>query len=236
MPDPHPDFSILLWALGAFVATLAMHLGLGWVRTAQRGSAVLAEWRALLLAAAAIGAGLTSASVLCLQAQPMLFPLGFGWLASAALCVAALAVCLPGVALAMMSERSAFATASIFASAGLLALAMMGLYAGWLWAADFRPGVLWRPELLGAAAVWSMGGLAVAQWIALAPAFQTGPRRALWRIAAAAVAALTMMLGLQLMSMAAGLQVQTLSGNKDQLPGTVLSLVCGVLDHWRWWR
>lgn len=225
MPDPDTEFSLLLWALGAFVAALAMHLAQGWVRVAQRGPVLRHEGRALLMAAAVMGLGLTSAVELGMQAQALSFPVGYRWLAVAALLPAAALACAPAVVAAVFSARKG----ALFASGALLAAAALVLQAGWVWAAGFRPGVLWRVELVAAAAVLATAGLALAQWIALAPVFQASPRRVLWRIASAALAALSLMAGLQLMSMAAGLLTQGASSFNGELPGTVVSLFCGVV-------
>lgn len=225
MPDSDTEFSVLLWALGVFVAALAMHLGQGWVRMAQRGATLRHEWRALLLAATVLGLGLTSAVELGMQAQALSFPVGYRWLAVAVMLPAAVLACAPAAVAAVFGARAL----ALFASGALLAMAMVALQAGWVWAAGFRPGVLWRVELVGAAAVLAIVGLTLAQWMAVAPAFQASPRRALWRIAAAALAALTLMAGQQLMTLAAGLHTQAASSYNGELPGTVMSLVCGVV-------
>lgn len=225
MPDSDTEFSALLWVLGAVVAALAVHLGQGWVRMAQRGSTLRQEWRALLLAAAVLGLGVTSAIELGMQAQALLFPVGYGWLAMALLLPAAVLACAPAAVAAVFGARPV----ALFASGALLAMATLALQAGWVWAAGFRPGVLWRVELVGAAAVLAVVGLALAQWIAFSPLFHLSPRRRLWRIAAAVLAALTLMAGQQLMSMAAGLDTQAASSHNGELPGTVMSLVCGVV-------
>lgn len=218
------EFSILLWALGASVAALAVHLSQGWVRVAQRGESLRREWRALLLAAGVLAVGLISALVLGLQAQALNFPVGYRWWALAGLPVAVLLV-LPVVLLAAVGLR-AWAQG---ASAGLLALAWLGLLLGWIWAAGFRPGVVWRTELAGAAVVLLLAGLLVAQWMTHSDASQASPHRTLWRMGAATLAALALMGGLQVLALAAGLQTQAASVYAGQLSGAVLSLVAGVL-------
>lgn len=223
------EFSVLLWALGGGVATLAVHLGQGWVRMAQRGPALRHEWRALLLAAAVLGLGLTAAVELGMQAQALPFPVGYRWLAVAVLLPAALLACAPAVVAAGLGGQGGWVKLLLFGSGGLLAVAALGLYAGWVWAAGFRPGVLWRVELVAAAAVLMTVGLALAQWLGHAPDFQASKRRTLWRVGAAVLAALALMAGLQLMALAAGLQTQGASSFNGELHGTVVSLVCGVV-------
>jgi hypothetical protein len=229
MPASETEFSVLLWGLGALVAWLAMHVGQGWMRMAQREATLREGWKPLLLAAAVLGIGLSSALELGMQAQPLAFPVGYRWLAAALWMPAAVLAAAPAVVVAVLSARSAFANLLLVASAALLAAAMLGLQAGWVWGAGFRPGVLWRVELVGAAGLVVFVGAALSQGIGFSPAFQASPRRALWRVGAAALAALTLMAGQQLMSMAAGLLTQGASSYNGELPGTVMSLVCGVL-------
>jgi len=223
------EFSVVLWALGGLVAALAVHLGQGWVRMAQRGATLRQEWRALLLAAAVLGIGLGAALELGLQAQPLAFPVGYRWLAVALLLPAAVLACMPAVVAVMLGGQGAWANVVLFGSGALLAVAALALQAGWVWAAGFRPGVLWRVELVAAAAVLWAVGLALAQWMGHGAAFQASRRRVLWRVAAAGLAALTLMAGQQVMAVAAGLQAQSASAFSGQFPGTVMSLVGGVV-------
>lgn len=223
------EFSVVLWALGGLVAALAVHLAQGWVRMAQRGTGLRREWRALLLAAAVLGLGLSSALELGMHALPLPFPVGYRWLAVALLVPAAVLACAPAVVVVLLAARGAWANTLLLASGALLAFAALVLQAGWVWAAGFRPGVLWRVELVAAAAVLVAVGMGLAQWLGHAAAFQASRRRVLWRVGAAALAALTLMSGQQLMALAAGLQAQSVSSYTGELSGTVLSLVCGVV-------
>ncbi|MDO9071647.1 MAG: hypothetical protein Q7U73_00130 [Rubrivivax sp.] len=223
------EISVVLWALGGLVAGLAVHLGQGWVRMAQRGSTLRQEWRALLLAAAVLGIGLGAALELGVQAQPLAFPVGYRWLAVALLVPAAVLACAPAVVAVVLGGQGAWANVVLFSSGALLAAAAVALQAGWVWAAGFRPGVLWRVELVAATAVLWAVGLALAQWMGHSPAFQASRRRTLWRVAAAAVAAVTLMAGQWLMALAAELQTQGASSFSGEFPGTVMSLVGGVV-------
>lgn len=229
MPPAYTEFSVLLWSLGAFVAALAVHLGQGWVRMAQRGQALRHEWRALLLAAAVLGVGMCAALEMGMQAQALAFPVGYRWLAVVLLLPAAVLACLPAVVAVVRGGQGAAAHFVLFGSGVLLAAAALGLQAGWVWAAGFRPGVLWRVDIVATAAVLVSGGLALSQWMGHAAAFQASRHRTLWRMGAAALAALTLMSGQQLMAAAAGLQTQAASSFNGELPGTVTSLVSGVV-------
>lgn len=229
MTAAEAEFSVVLWALGGLVAALAVYLCQGWVRMAQRGPSLRQEWRALLLAAAVLGLGLSSALELGMHALPLAFPVGYRWLAVALLLPAAVLACAPAVAAVALGGQGAWAHTALLGSGALLAAAALALQAGWVWAAGFRPGVLWRVELVAAAAVLVAVGLALAQWLGHAAAFQASRRRVLWRMGAAALAALVLMAGQQLMALAAGLQTQGASSYNGELPGTLLSLVCGVV-------
>jgi NO-binding membrane sensor protein with MHYT domain len=219
------EFSMLLWLLGAVVAGLAAHLSQGWVRMAQRGPRLLRQWTALLLASGTMGAGLCAGLVLCMQAEALSFPVGYRVWAALALWAGALLACLPSVLLQAYSARGWV----LLGSGTLLAAVAMGLEFGWVWAAGFRPGVLWRNDLVGAAAVLQLIGLAVAAWLAFSQASQDSDRRVLWRLGSAALVALTVMAGQTVMLLAAGVLGQRGSVYQSELPGTVLSLVFGVL-------
>lgn len=226
MSDPSDaDFSLLLWALGLFVAGLAWHLSNGWLRMAQSGPTLRSQWRALALAVAALGIGINAALLLGLQAQPMAFALGFHALGALGLVLGSLLLCLPVVAL----PAAGTSLWRLLLSGAVLAVLALGLQAGWVLAAGFRPGVLWRRELLLAAAVVLLAGLMLARWMAFSPAVEASPRRLAWRLAAAVLGAVAVMVGQELVSMAAGLSAQRGSLYERQLHGTVLSLVCGVL-------
>lgn len=223
------EFSIFMWALGGLVAGLAVHLGQGWVRMAQRDASLRQAWRALLLASVVLGLGLSAALELGMHALPLAFPVGYRWLSVALLLPGALLACAPAVVAVALGGQGASARLALLASGALLAAATLALQAGWVWAAGFRPGALWRGELVAAAAVLATVGLALAQWMGHGDAFQDSRRRALWRVGAAALAALTVMACQQLMALAAGLQAQAASSYTGELQGMALSLVSGVV-------
>lgn len=226
MSDPSDaDFSILLWTLGLLVAGLAWHLSNGWLRMAQRETTLRSRWPALALSAGALGVGLNAALVLGLQAQPMPFGVGFHALGAAGLVLGAVLWCLPVVAL----PAAAPSLWRLLLSGALLAALALALQAGWVMTAGFRPGVVWQPQLLAAAAVVLLTGLLLARWMAFSEAAEASTRRVAWRLAAAVLASVTLMVGEELVSLAAGVGAQRGSLYEHQLPGTVLSLVCGVL-------
>lgn len=219
------DFSLLLWTLGLFVAGLGWHLSNGWLRLVHTGLPLRSQWRALALAAAALGVGLNAALLLGLQAQPMAFALGFHGLWAVGLVLGGLLLSVPVVVLPAANN----AAWRLLLSGAVLALLALALQMGWVLAAGFRPGVLWRREVLAAAALVLLVGLMMARWMAFSAACEASPRRVAWRLAAAVLGGATLMVGLELVTVAAGLSAQRGSLYERQLNGTVVSLVCGVL-------
>lgn len=220
------DLSLLLWALGLCVAGLSWHLSNGWLRIAQRGPTLRSQWRALALSAAALGTGLNAAVVLGLAAQPLAFPIGFHALGGLGLWVLGVLLCAPAVALPAVGAPQPW---RLLLSGAVLVAVALGLQAGWVLAAGFRPGVLWRPEVLAAAALVLLVGLVLARWMAFSEATEVTPRRVAWRFAAVVLGAVTLMGAQRLVAVAAGLSAQRGSLFENQLNGTVLGLVCGVL-------
>lgn len=218
------EFSLLLWTLGLLVAALTAHLAQGWLRTVDHGHRPWRDWRALLLAAAVLGLGLASALELGLQAQPFIFAVGYRWQALAWLPVAVLLM-LPAVLVQVASAR----VPALLASGVLLGAAVVALQFGWLWAAGFRPGLVWHAEWVAVAAVGLALGLATAQWLAQDETFSDSPHRRLWRLGASVLTALTVMAGEQVIALACGLREQRASAYSDEMPGILVSLGTGVL-------
>jgi hypothetical protein len=219
------EASLLLWFLAAGVATLAVHVCLGWVRQAQRAQTWRPRAAAALVAAATMATGLCSAVVLCLGAEALSFPLGYRWPALPVLWLASLVGALPLMA---WLARTPPAWALVGCGLWLAALAAAVQF-GWVWAAGFRPGIHWRPELLAATAIVLSVGCAVALWMAFGVALQQLRRRSLWRLGAAALASLALLAGQEILMVAAGLSSQIGSVYVHEVPGSLLSLLCGVL-------
>lgn len=223
--SPTSAFSLLLWTLGVLVAALALHLSNGWVRMAQQGPTLRAQWPAVAMACAALGLGLNAALVLGMQAQPLNFVVGYGWGPALLLWGLGLVACLPVVALPL-AVRAAWA---LPASGLLLALVALALDVGWVWAAGFRPGVSWRRDLLSAAAAVLLLLLPLARWLSFCAEGEASPRRAVWRFLGVALAAVGLMAGEELLALASGVGTQLGTIHQHQIPGTVLSLLAGVL-------
>ena len=217
--------SLLLWALATGVALLAAHVSLGWLRQVQRRPQPRTGWRVVLLAAAVLGTGLCSSVVLGLAGAALPFPIGFHMLASAGLWLAAVLACLPALAwLAMRPGGLAYAGSGL-----LMAGAVVGVQGGWIWAAGFRPGIVWRAEGLAVAAVLMTIGFGAAFALADSIGARQARRRLGWRLAADGLAGLTLIAGQEIVVTSAGLQAQLSSVYQHDLPASVLSLLGGVV-------
>lgn len=222
------DSSLLLWLVAAAVAVLASHVAQGWVLQAQRAESnvIKQQWRALLLAGTTLGTGICAAMLLASSAQGLMFPIGYKPLPVAGLWVGAMLGCLPIVAWAAAASQRGWLVAL---SGAALALLAGGIEFGWLWAAGFRPGIVWRPTFVAAAVVALVVGLSAASWIAYSGFAKGSSRPALWRLGAALLTGLTLAGGQELLIYAAGLPYQQGSIYQTYVPLNVLSLVAGVL-------
>ena len=220
------EFSLLLWVLCFGAAMLAAQLSQAWARLAHaRGGPLRRQWPALLVAAAVLGTGLCSAMVLGMCAEALPFPIGYHWGAAAGLWLAAMVASLPVVAITAGPTRGW----TLLAAGALLALVAGAVQAGWIGAAGFRPGAVWRPEWVAVAAAVQVSGLSTALWVSHSQTGHHSPRRTLWRIGGAALVAVVLTGGQALLMWAAGMHGQQGSVYQNELPGTVLCPVSGVL-------
>ena len=219
------ESSLLLWVMAAAVAMLAAYLFVGWVRRAQS----VQGWRGLavptLLAAMAMGLGMTSAMVLALSAEALSFPLGYRWLLVPALVFGPIVACLP---MAWWLTRRQNWLALI--SCGLLLAAVsVTVQCGWILAAGLRPGVRWQPLLLGVSAGLQAAGFSAALWLAYSDSSSGGARKTLWRLGAAALMALAIIAGQEVVGSAATLSAQVGAIYLREAPATWLCLVAGAV-------
>ena len=219
------ESSLLLWVVAAVVALLAAYLFVGWLRRTQGQSAWHQVLGPVLLAAAALGVGMTSAMVLALSAEGLAFQLGYRWLAVPALVLAPAVACLP--AAWWLSRKQNWL--ALVGSGLMLAAVAMAVQVGWILAAGLRPGIKWEFELLGAAATLATLGFVTALWLAYSDASSQGARKTLWRVGAAALMALTLIAGQELVVSSAGLQVQVGSIYLREAAAAWLSLVAGAV-------
>ncbi len=219
------DSSLLLWLLVAAVAMLAAHVAQGWVSIAQGKPGLRQQWPALLAAGTSLGTGLCAAVLLAVSAQGLLFAIGYRPLPAAGLWLSAMLGCTLLAGLLAATTRAWM----LLIGGMLLALLAAGVHFGWLWAAGFRPGIVWRREFMAAAVILMMVGVSAATWLSFSDILKDSERRTLWRAGAAALLGLSLAGGQELMIHAAGLRFQQGSIYEQVLPGIVLSLVAGVL-------
>lgn len=227
MPEtasPISQSSLLIWLLATVTAGLAVHVGTGWVRRAQGHPVLRQSWREVLVAAVAIGLGLSASMVLALTAATMGFPLGYrGWLVPALLAGGVL-VAVPVMGALAFCER--WWTLALCGVA--LALLVTALQACWLLAAGFVPGLFWHMELVAIAATVVSIACAAGLWGSMSPHARESKNRRAWLIGAATLAALGIAAGQEIMMAAAGLSEQVGSIYLRQVPGSLLSLVCAL--------
>lgn len=223
-----PQGSVLLWLLGALVYLLGMHVGMAALREARRldqGTGWSAEQiRLVLTAGAAWGTAPGIGFVLAISSLALPFALGFAasqglwlWLGAVA------AGCL--LAAALLRWPTAAAELAAGAALGLLALA---LHAGWLSAAGFRPGLVWRTELLVISGLLMVASLALAFGIGLSDLSTEGPSRKRWRGVAATLGAFGLIAGQELLVGGMNIAKQVSSVFKHELSAGLLSLIGGV--------
>jgi NO-binding membrane sensor protein with MHYT domain len=220
------EYAVVLWIVTAGVALLTSHVALGWLARARRRPELARSWPAQMLAAVTLGTGICSTAVLSLSAEGLRFPIGYGAVAAPVLWLGAVIACLPWVAVLTVGGRWWV----VLPGALLLAGLGTGTQVGWVWAAGFRPGVLWNLPLLGAAASVMAVGFVVALWMAVNGRATAGhtPAR-LTRIGSTALLGLSLLVGEQVVISGADLGSQKGSVYRNQVPNGLLSLGCGAL-------
>ena len=219
------ESSLLLWVMAAVVAWLAAYLFVGWLRRTQSE----AGWRGVLgpvaLASAALGVGMTSAMVLAMSAESLAFALGYRWLAVPGLVLGPMIACLPAAWWLSRSQN----WLALIGSGLMLAAVAVAVQVGWIIAAGLRPGIKWQFELLGAAAALTTAGFVAALWLAYSDASSDGARKTLWRVGAAALMALTLIAGQEVVSSSVALLSQVGSIYQREASATWLCLVAGAI-------
>jgi len=219
------DSSLLLWLMAAAVVLLAAHVFVSWVRRAQGAVGARALIGPAALAGASLGMGLSSSMILTMSAEGLAFPLGYRWVAVPALLLLPILLCAP--AAWWLARRQNWL--ALVGCAVLLAAVAISLQVGWVMAAGLRPGVRWQFLLLGAAAGVQVMGFLASLWLAYSDASGGDDRRVLWRAGAAALLALTVVAGQELVVSAAGLLTQVGSIYQRQASSTWLCLFAGAL-------
>lgn len=225
-PAPNPtESSLLLWLVAAVVAMLGAHVSLRWALLARRSTPLWRQWPALLIAASAFGTGLTSTMLLATAAQGLMFPIGYPWMWAAGLWVGTVLACLP-LAFGLAASERWWLVLPVAALLGGVAVAQQ---LGWLTAAGFRPGIVWRPLLLTAGVMLEVIGIMAAAWVVFSPVAKESQRRRWWLAGAAVLGGLSVAGGQELLIASAGLEYQVDSIYRARVPNSVLCLVAGVV-------
>jgi hypothetical protein len=215
---------MLLWLLSTVLAMLAAYIVQGWLRQALKRPRPLLAFGPLAVAGFTWGSLICAVAVLSIAATELPFPVGFRTLLAPALWGGAML----GAALAMLGVLWHHRWWMALICGVLMAGATLPIQMGWIAAAGFRPGILWRQELLilsgGVMALGYTGGW----WLALAAPALHGSRQLLWRLGAAALMGLTLLAGQEITALAAGLLVQVGSVFQYQTPAAVLALIGGA--------
>lgn len=228
MPESAPstaESSLLLWGLAAALSVLAAHVCMGWLRRAQRCLSLRDQLLPVLVAAATLGSGICASMVLALAGEALAFPLGYHAVQASLLWLGAIAAALPICLVLARSHRW-----WILVGSGVPIAALAGmLHLGWLDAVGFRPGLEMRYEFALIAALLMAIGSGAAIWIGLSSASRSSSRRVLWRVGASALLGLSLIAGQEVTTAGAGLASQLGSVYARELPGSILSMVAGVL-------
>jgi hypothetical protein len=179
----------------------------------------------VLAAGSTLGSALCATAVLSLTGESLAFALGYRALSALNLWLLAMGAG-AAIACALMWARRWWMQPF---TAMLLALLATGVLVGWIQAAGLRPGVHWRLEFIVAAGGLMTLGFTGALWMAFGGTAYDADRRTAWSLAAAAVYALAVVGGSQVVMASAGLFGQTSSSYLGELPSSVLSLACGAL-------
>jgi NO-binding membrane sensor protein with MHYT domain len=214
-----------LLMLVAFVTLLlAAHVASGYTRWGVREQRPLLKLVFRIAAAVALGSGLWAGIVLGMASEAQTYPLGFhrveiaaAW--GGAVFAAALAL-LPW----LLGPRTSVAVVSGALLAGAaIAVQMLGVRAAGLSAA-----VTWWPEALVMAPLLAASGCIFGLWLAFVGAGQRGRQRRRWRWLAAAVIAFAIVVGQELVLVAAGVAAKTESAHVSDVPAMVAVLVAAV--------
>jgi hypothetical protein len=219
------EFLFLLWFLAGGLTALSAWVAQRWVRLAQRRKPWRERAPLVLLAALALGTGMSGGVVLALLAEALAFPIGFDPRLVLPLWLGTVLACVPPMAGLAATRRP-----TPVLGCGLL-LSLVGLVALWGWfeAAGFRPGPSWRAELLATAWLLVFAGLGGGTWVAHVDIGQGRDRRLWWALGGPVLVSFGLLLGHGVTALAAGLRAQKGSVYAPELPGAILGVLCGVV-------
>jgi len=228
MDDTNPPLhepSQLLLPLAWALALLAGHVVLGFTREARRQSGRPALARDLAAAALALGSGTFATMALIMSSQPLAYTVGYRAEVLAGAWAAAVAIAL--VPVGLLAWRPTPGSALLGGAA--FGVGATAVQAAMLWAAGLLPGLVWRRDTLLAAALLSALAAGAAGWLSLVGPGRAGRYRRRWRGLAAAVLALALTLGPEMVLSAGDMATQITSAHVGGLSSRTLKLLAAVL-------
>lgn len=223
---PLPEYAITFWLGAVAVCLLGAHVFLGWLARARRRGTLALSWPSQLASAAALGSALCASAILSILGDGPSYALGWNALGAVVMWLGTILACHVLVALLVWQDEG-----WAVAAGGILAASIaVGCQMGWVWAAGLRPGVLWQWPLVGVATALCALGSIIGLWAS----GSQGSRRdydnqSFMRRGASALLGVSLMAGHQVVVSAAVLSSQRGSAFREQLPGGLVGLACGVL-------
>ena len=224
------DSSMLMWVLAAITAIMTASICQGWLRQAQLTPRLRKNWLASIIGAAVLGTGFTTAVVLALSAEPLPFPLGFRLRDAPLLWLGSMIAFWP--ALAFLGCY--FRWSAVLLGGLMLGLVTVLLPVGWVYAAGFRPGIVWRFDAGALAASAAVVGMCVALWLSFTESSRSAHRSTMARLGAALLMGMTVLAGQQMLMAGTNLPAQVGSVFRTEVPSSLLCLVLGVMVPLVW--
>ncbi|MDE2368604.1 MAG: hypothetical protein KGN16_06485 [Burkholderiales bacterium] len=204
---------------------LTLHVSLEWLRRTRQAPSLRATWPSVILIGAVLGTGLCSSMIVAAASAGIDYPLGFRRWAALAIWFGAI---VGGTVVAAGLTRAQRWWWLLACGVGFGIVAWL-VQIGWVSAAGLQPGPDWTPELLVAAASVLWLGCGAGLCGAFAPQMKTRRRRTLWLVGAAAIIAVSLVAGQEVVMAAGGLTDQVSSIYSDELPASILGLACAIL-------
>ena len=224
------DSSLLMWVLAAISAIMTGSICQGWLRQAQQTPSLRKNWLASVISAAVLGTGFTAAVVLALSAESLPFPVGFRLRDAPLLWLGSMVAFWP--ALAFLGCY--FRWPAVLLGGLMLGLITVLLPVGWVYAAGFRPGIVWRFEAGAMAAGAAVVGMWVSLWLSFTESSRSAHRSTMARVGAALLMGLTVLAGQQMLMAGTNLPAQVGSVFRTEVPSSLLCLVLGVMVPLLW--
>ena len=221
--DPAATWSAML-ALSCVVGVLAAYVALDLARRVRTvRTKVGLRW--LSGAAISLGTGVWAIHVLGMSGRPL--PYAIAYHPAATLTIWLLGIAVGLVGLGWVSGR-AMTMPRVVVGAVVLGAGVVGTQMVAMLSLGLRPGIDWRPELVAAACASCVLGAVFA--LGLAFRMRARSRRQVlgWRMFAAAMLGIGLVLGQQFAIEAAGLATQTYSPYEDRIAPATLTLLASV--------